>query len=64
MAPSHCAAPYVYSDVKGLYEKNGIKAGPFKDKGVPMVTTQATGIKGGAITVRKDSGIKDIEDLG
>ncbi len=100
LAPSHCAAPYVYSDVKGLYEKNGLnanlvfyqgmpdiakdliagriqfgqlmlplflaihcKAGAFKDNGVPMVTTQATGTKGGAITVRKDSGIKDIDDL-
>lgn len=100
MAPSHCAAPYVYSQAKGLYEKNGIKAdvvlyqgmpdiakdliagriqfgqlmlplflavhcraGAFKDSGVPMVTTQATGIKGGAITVAKDSGINDIDDL-
>lgn len=100
MAPSHCAAPYVYSQVKGLYAKNGLnadvvlyqgmpeiakdliagriqfgqlmlplflaihcKAGAFKDSGVPMVTTQATGIKGGAITVRKESGIKDIDDL-
>jgi nitrate/nitrite transport system substrate-binding protein len=100
MTPSHCAAPYVYSDIKGLYEKNGLKAdvvlypgmpeiakdliagriqfgqlmlplflaihtkaGAFKESGVPLVTTQATGIKGGAITVRKDSGIESVEDL-
>jgi nitrate/nitrite transport system substrate-binding protein len=100
MTPSHCAAPYVYSEIKGLYEKNGLKAdvvlysgmpeiakdliagriqfgqlmlplflaihtkaGAFKESGVPLVTTQATGIKGGAITVRKDSRIESIEDL-
>ena len=100
MTPSHCAAPYVYSEIKGLYEKNGLKAdivlypgmpeiakdliagriqfgqlmlplflaihtkaGAFKESGVPMVTTQATGIKGGAITVRKDSGIENVDDL-
>lgn len=100
MTPSHCAAPYVYADLKQLYEKNGIKAdlvyyqqmpeiakdliagriqfgqlmlplflaihtksGAFKDSGVPMVTTQATGIKGGAVTVRKDSGIKELDEL-
>jgi len=100
MTPSHCAAPYVYSEIKGLYEKNGLKAdivlypgmpeiakdliagriqfgqlmlplflaihtraGAFKESGVPMVTTQATGIKGGAITVRKESGIERVEDL-
>ena len=100
MTPSHCAAPYVYSEIKGLYEKNGLKAdivlypgmpeiakdliagriqfgqlmlplflaihtkaGAFKESGVPMVTTQATGIKGGAITVRKDSGIESVDDL-
>lgn len=100
MAPSHCAAPYVFAGIKGFYEKNGVKAnlvlyqgmpeiakdliagriqfgqlmlplflaihcraGAFKETGVPLVTTQATGIKGGAITVRKDSGIADIDDL-
>lgn len=100
MTPSHCAAPYVYSDIKGLYEKNGLKAdivlypgmpeiakdliagriqfgqlmlplflaihtraGAFKESGVPLLTTQATGIKGGAITVRKDSGIENVDDL-
>jgi nitrate/nitrite transport system substrate-binding protein len=100
MTPSHCAAPYVYADIKDLYEQNGLKAdvvvyqgmpeiakdliagriqfgqlmlplflaihckaGAFKDTGVPMVTTQATGIKGGAITVRKDSGIESVDDL-
>jgi nitrate/nitrite transport system substrate-binding protein len=100
MTPSHCAAPYVYADLKGFYEKNGLKAdivlysgmpeiakdliagriqfgqlmlplflaihtksGAFKESGVPMLTTQATGIKGGAITVRKDSPIENVEDL-
>jgi nitrate/nitrite transport system substrate-binding protein len=100
MTPSHCAAPYVYADVKGFYAKNGLKAdivlypgmpeiakdliagriqfgqlmlplflaihckaGAFKENGVPLVTTQATGIKGGAITVRKDSGIENVDDL-
>jgi nitrate/nitrite transport system substrate-binding protein len=100
LAPSHCAAPYVFAEARGFYEKNGIKAdvvlyqgmpeiakdlvagriqfgqlmlplflaihcraGAYKDTGVPLVTTQATGIKGGAITVRKDSGINDLDDL-
>lgn len=100
LAPSHCAAPYVFADVRELYGKNGLKAevvfyqgmpeiakdliagriqfgqlmlplflaihckaGAFKDSGVPLVTTQATGIKGGAITVRKDSGIETVDDL-
>ena len=26
MAPSHCAAPYAYAAVKGLFEKNGVDA--------------------------------------
>jgi len=100
LTPSHCAAPYVYADIKGFYEKNGVKAdlvlypgmpeiakdlvagriqfgqlmlplflaihtkaGAFKETGVPLVTTLATGIRGGAITARKDSGIEDINDL-
>ena len=35
MTPSHCAAPYVYSDIKGLYEKNGLKADIVLYPGMP-----------------------------
>src|SRR5512134_1370216 len=43
MAPSHCAAPYVYAGVKELYAKNGLKADVVLYQGMPDIAKDLIG---------------------